>query len=85
MNDTKNKSASLMTKPETPHIPGRIGQESICWYCKHAVPGKGKGCEWSKCRKPVKGWVSRDTIRTKITGETYTAHKVQACPKFERR
>ena len=77
-----------MATVKPPHIPGRIGQESICWHCKHAVPGKDKGCEWSRCRRPVEGWVSKDTMRTRQrtnrTDEPYMAHKVQACPMFER-
>lgn len=78
-----------MATVKPPNIPGRIGQESICWHCRHAVPSKDKGCEWSKHRRPVEGWVSKDTMRTrqqtiKKYSKQYTAHKVQACPKFER-
>ena len=73
-----------MATVKPPHIPGRIGQESICWHCKHAVPGKDKGCEWSRYRKPVDGWSAKEAARKKITGEIYTAYRVLACPKFER-
>lgn len=74
-----------MSELKPPRIPERQRHESICWFCRHAVPGKNKGCSWSRYRIPVPGWVSKDTIRRKpMTHEKYTAHKVQACPLFEK-
>ena len=43
------------------------------------------GCEWSIRKQPVPGWQSIDKVRKRLgLDEYYTAHKVQACPKFER-
>ena len=82
-----------MSELKPPVISGRIGREAICWHCKHAVPTKNdsgvyiRGCSWSICGEPVPGWISKDTPRIKYRGRKrirYMAHKVQACPLFER-
>ena len=69
---------------QTPDIPERIGNESICWHCENAVPGNGRGCSWSRYRVPVPGWVSIDRKHKKISGEKCIGHKVQACPEFKK-
>lgn len=74
----------MMDELQPPKIPERIGNEAICWHCKHAVPGNGKGCSWSKYGKPVPGWVTIDGEYKKISGKKYIGHKVQACPLFEK-
>lgn len=68
---------------ELPKIPGRVGKESICYYCKHAYPNKD-ACSWALRRIPVPGWDSIDTVRYRGNGEKYMAHKVQNCPQFEK-
>lgn len=78
-------------KLKPPRIPERQRNESICWFCKNAVPTRNEngnfvtGCEWSIRKQPVPGWQSIDKVRKRLgLDEYYTAHKVQACPKFER-
>lgn len=73
-----------MATVKPPNIPGRIGRESICWYCRHAVPGKDAGCSWSRYLIPVPGWETIDRKFRKKSGEICIGHKVQNCPKYER-
>lgn len=59
-------------------------QETLCWYCAHAVPEKkkGHGCPWSLGFQPVRGWQAEPKIyRTgkKICGTSYF---VMDCPLF---
>lgn len=62
--------------------PGKT--ESICWSCKNAVPGIGKGCSWSRTLSPVQGWEAEETIKKKLnTGMPYIAYKVKKCPMFQ--
>lgn len=63
-------------------------KDSLCWYCKNAVPSSTSGCSWSENFKPVKGW---DAIRGDIMHgdgkskwrKTVESYKVRKCPRFE--
>lgn len=62
-----------------------MNNDTLCWHCKHAVPGVKRGCEWSIKLKPVKGWkISSHRIyegqRKRVRLESYT---VTECPEFE--
>lgn len=63
-------------------------QDTICWGCANAVPNdKGRGCEWSKCKKPVDGWTAVPTMvaGARLPDDTFQqipSFRVDACPKF---
>lgn len=57
--------------------------ESICWGCKNAVPGNGKGCRWSVYLKPVDGWKATPTEH-KCVRKTTKGFCVLECPEFEK-
>ncbi len=63
-------------------------QDTICWGCANAVPNnKGRGCEWSKYKKPVDGWVAVPTVvaGARLHDDTFQqipSFKVEECPKY---
>lgn len=62
---------------------------TLCWKCKNAVPDKnGHGCNWSRKRQPVEGWVAKETklkmYKNEQGEEVYTkSYHVILCPEFE--
>lgn len=60
-------------------------RDTLCWCCKHAVPGENKGCEWSMYRVPVPGWnVDQSGLHRLSNGKLVHTYRVVSCPKFER-
>lgn len=60
-----------------------MNSSTLCWDCQNAVPdacGK-RGCNWSRCQKPVEGW---DAILTFHMGNIapYASYEVVSCPEF---
>lgn len=48
---------------------------TLCWDCANYA----KGCNWSECFKPVKGW---EAVPTKTMH--FDSYIVYECPKFKR-
>lgn len=67
----------------------RPEKQTLCWYCRHAVPsiGKGTGCSWSQKGRPVDGWTAqrRDVLLQRPYGlnELVESYRVENCPRFE--
>lgn len=63
--------------------------QTLCWYCVHAVPGKGKvtGCSWSWRGEPVKGWTAqrKDVLIQRPYGinELVESYRVENCPQYK--
>lgn len=51
--------------------------QSICWFCKNAVPDGDYGCDWSRFFKPIEGWVVKQTKR-----KNDRSYCVLECPEF---
>ncbi len=66
----------------------RDPRETLCWYCKNAVPSKGTraGCSWSRKFEPVSGWNADETILKCHGGydEKIKSYLVKECPEFEK-
>lgn len=55
-------------------------KHTLCWTCRNAVPGKDRGCEWSRYFQPVPGWTAvKQAYKSKPSDSTY---HVQACPEY---
>lgn len=67
-------------------VAGKSPTESICWYCRNAVPKivNGRyvaGCPWSVRHKPVTGW---EAEMRNLSGNKKESWLVKACPGFVR-
>ena len=63
---------------------GKTVTESVCWYCKNAVPkvAGGRyiaGCPWSVKHKPIAGW---EAEMRHLSGNKRESYLVRACPGF---
>lgn len=55
----------------------RIENEHLCWHCQNVCCG----CSWSRCFKPVNGWIAEQTI-IKDSTKDFSSYKVHKCPEF---
>ena len=55
----------------------RLSLEQPCWSCKNATGG----CSWSKCFKPVCGWVA-EAVETKDEEGNIRTYRIRSCPQF---
>ena len=56
----------------------RVGEETLCWTCSHALPSDG--CNWSKYRKPVEGWIAEE-FNFMLKG--IPSYEVSYCPQYD--
>lgn len=70
----------------------KIGEDTICWECRNAVPNLEKlcGCSWSIFFVPVDGWEAEPTIINHGYRDDGTlipparSYNVKKCPYFEK-
>ena len=71
----------------------RSQKDTLCWYCRNAVPSPkaGTGCSWSREHTPVRGWLAdrRDVPHYYIRNgrqisDMEESYRVVHCPDFQR-
>lgn len=61
---------------------------SLCWYCRNAVPNEKYGCSWSRKFEPVAGWKAEATTTVcndyskLVKTKTIHSYHVCQCPEF---
>lgn len=67
-----------------------LPNETLCWYCKNAVPNGKSGCDWSNDFQPCQGWSAKETIIMNAYNDGGSAkkhytpsYKVAECPQFK--
>lgn len=70
------KYCSFECKMESIQIR-RESMGQICWNCKNATGH----CSWSKCKKPIEGWVAFPVITKDREGGIRT-YNIKSCPQF---
>ncbi len=71
----------MMEDEELKKIP------TLCWKCRNAVPkmADGKlvrGCSWSTCFQPVKGWFAEEDVKSSGGSTPMKTYCVLACPEY---
>lgn len=62
---------------------GKRQPQTKCWTCQNAVPSEDRGCSWSRCGEPVKGWIAEESEL--ISNEAYKdTYLVTFCPEYLR-
>lgn len=66
----------------------RNDDDTLCWYCKNAVPSERYGCAWSERGKPVDGWNAEETEIANTRGTEAIkyitkSYKILSCPEFK--